>query len=198
MKDKKQYNGEMKKIIIACILALALGACSSDTGSSPKERADMSGYSTLTDTDHVFIESSVKEMAEMMDNHESFAVYFGFDECPWCLEAVPLLNEAAKENNEDVYYINTRKNSEWKSNLDIDDYDLLVEKLGDYLSFDDDGVKHLYTPHVFFMKDGSVVYDHEGTIEGHDAHDETLSDEEKETVKGYYEEGFAKMKGEKS
>ena len=41
-----------------------------------------------------------------------------------------------------------------------------------------------------------MVYDHEGTIDGHDAHDETLSAEEKEQVKEYYEEGFSKMKGE--
>lgn len=185
----------MKKQITACVLAMALVGCTNTADSTEIKRADMSGYSTLNDSEHVFIESDVKEMAEMMDEKDTFTVYFGYDNCPWCLEAVPLLDEIAKDNKEYVYYIDTRKDPEWKSNLDLKDYDLVVDKLGDYLSYDEDGVKHLYTPHVFFIKDGSVVYDHEGTIEGHDAHEESLTDEETEQVKSYYEEGFSKLKG---
>lgn len=186
----------MRKLIISACTALFLLAGCAGTSKTEESRADMSGYETLTDSNHVFYETDVKSIAEMMDEKKTFVVYFGFDTCPWCLEAVPILDEVAKENDEKVWYVNTRKDPEWKSNLDIDDYDLLTEKLGDYLPYDDDGVRHLYTPHVFFIKDGSVVYDHEGTIDGHDAHDETLSAEEKEQVKEYYEEGFSKMKGE--
>lgn len=175
--------------------ALLAGCSANETKTTwEKVKSDMSGYSTLTDEEHVFYDLTVKDMAEMMDEGETFVVYFGFDHCAWCLEAVPLLNEAAKEAEMTVGYINTRADEEWQSNLDIDDYDLVVEKLGDYLSYDNDGVKHLYTPFVCFIKDGSVVYTHEGTIPDHNAKEETLTDEEKEEVKGYYEHGFGEIK----
>lgn len=186
----------MKKAISVLLMAALASGCASAAVEPQDEKtaSDMSGYATLTDTDHVFYDMSVKQMAQAMDDGETFVVYFGFETCSWCLEAVPLLNETAKQYDTQVGYINTRANEEWTSNLDIDDYDLVVEKLGDHLEYDNDGIKHLYTPHVFFIKEGKVVFDHEGTIEGHNAKEESLSEEEKDTVRDYYKEGFEALK----
>ena len=60
--------------------------------------------------------------------------------------------------------------------MDMKDYDVVVNLFGQYLQYDDDGKKHLYTPHVFFIKDGDVVYEVEGL---------------NEQLKENYEKGFA-------
>lgn len=177
----------MKKLLI--LLLVVLIGCSS---SSP--RADMSGYEGFTDENHVYVESVMKEVAEKMDKKATFAVYFGFNKCPWCVEAVPILNDVAKEYKCDVLYVDTRKNEEWKSNIDIDDYDLFIEKFGDYVPLDENDIKHLYTPHVFFIKGGEVVSEHAYTVDGHDAHERKLTEEEIDTLKAYYREGFESMK----
>lgn len=178
----------LKKILI--VLLLILTGCSSTTPSLTK--ADMSGYEDFTDTEHVFYDMTVKEMIDKIDNKDTFVVYFGFSECPYCNVAVPLLNDVAKDYDSIVYYIDTRSNEEWESNMDIDDYDLVVEYLGEYLDYDDDGKKHLYTPHVFFFKDGEVVKEHEGTIDGKT---DEMSTQDVEELKEIYTEGFGDING---
>ena len=163
----------IKKIIVACMILL----CGCTTSSINK--SDMSGYEGFTDENHVFYDMTVKDMLSKMNDKDTFIVYFGFSDCPYCIQAMPILNTVAKENNQSVGYINTRKDSSWESNTDIDDYDDVVDVFGEYLEYDDEGKKHLYTPHVFFIKDGSVVYQYEGMSD-------TLSD--------IYQEGFEAVK----
>ncbi len=165
-----------------------------DISEECSEPADMSGYEYYAESeDYVYVKSSVKDMAEMMDEGKSFVIYFGFARCPWCRDAMPVLNEAAKETGTDtVYYVDTRAKEEWKSNLDIDDYDLFVEKAGDYLTLDDNSIKHLYTPMVLFIKDGKIV--ETVSAPDYDAHEEAISDELREELKNTYLEAFAKVK----
>lgn len=177
----------MKKIIVF-LVALCMG-CANLTN-----KLDMSDYEGFNDENHVFVESEMSEIDEKMEKGETFAVYFGFSQCPWCIEIVPILNEVAKENKASVLYVNTRKNSEWKSNIDIDNYDLFVERFGDYVPLDDDGIKHLYTPHVFFVKNGEVSYEHAYTVDGHDAHERKMTEAEISEVKAYYQAGFDSLK----
>lgn len=163
----------IKKIIVVCMVLLC-GCTSSST-----HKSDMSGYEGFTDENHVFYDMTVKDMISKMNDQDTFIVYFGFSECPYCIQAMPILNTVSKENNQTVGYINTRKDSSWESNMDIDDYDEVVDVFGEYLEYDDEGKKHLYTPHVFFIKDGNVVYQYEGVSD-------TLSD--------IYQEGFDSLK----
>ncbi len=159
----------IKKIIVVCMVLLC--GCTKTT----THKSDMSGYEGFTDENHVFYDMTVKDMISKMNQKDTFVVYFGFSECPYCIQAMPILNTVAKENNQTIGYINTRKDSSWESNTDIDDYDEVVDIFGEYLEYDDEGKKHLYTPHVFFIKEGNVVYQFEGVSD-------TLSD--------IYQEGF--------
>jgi len=180
----------MKKILslLFCFLILSVNACAS------QNKSDMSGYEGFDDKDHVFYDMSVKDVSDAMERKETFAVYFGFSKCPWCIAALPYLNEEAKAAGVKVGYVDTRKDPSWSSNIDIDDYDLFVEKFSDYLEYDDNGIKHLYTPHVFFVKNGETVFEHNGTVEGHDATERSLSQEEVQQLKDIYREGFEAMK----
>ncbi|MBR2801915.1 MAG: transporter accessory protein [Erysipelotrichaceae bacterium] len=158
------------------------------------EKADMSGYEGFSDEEHVFLVSDVKTMLEKMEKGETFVVYFGFTRCPWCIEAVPILNETAKEYGRTVDYVDTRSSEEIHSNIEIPDYDKLTEKVGEYFPLDDKEIPHLYTPFLFFIRDGKVVATHQGTLEGHDAHERQMTEAEKTELKALYQKYFELLK----
>lgn len=197
----------MKKILfifLILLLSLSLFACEKEKDEEERgcdinencndEKADMSEYETYIDSnEYVYVKSNVKEMYEKVNNKETFVIYFGFARCPWCRDIMPILDEASKKsNNEIVYYVNTREKEEWKSNLDIDDYDLFVEMAFDYLRYDDNNIKHLYTPMVFFIKNGEIVK----TVSApdYDAHDEKIPDNIREELLNTLLDGFNSLK----
>ena len=195
----------MKKLYIALILfLLVLCGCTKKENESNKgcdindpcsnDHADMSEYQSYIDSEeYVFVVSNVKEMKEKMDHKDDFVVYFGFAGCPWCKDLMPILNDAAKQSDVNtVYYVNTRENKEWKSNIDIDDYDIFVEIADEYLDFDDAGIKHLYVPMVFFIKDGEI----NGVVDkpDYDATKEEMTDIQKEELLKKFIEEFNKLK----
>ena len=190
----------MKKLLIFAISALLFTGCTAST-STPKPTSDPeptypSEVSLTTPEEAMLpklVDSSVKDMLKRVENKESFVVYFGFEGCPWCAEAKPILKQVMVDYDHDVYYIDTRKNPEWTSNTMIDDYDKLTEFLGDELKKDDEGTPRLYTPYFIFIKDGEVVMTHQGTVEGYDAHERKMTDEEKDTFKATLGEGFIKV-----
>ncbi len=146
----------------------------------------MSGYVLLNGVEHVFYDLDVKTMVQAMKDKKTFVVYFGDSGCEWCAEAVPILNQAAQENEMQVGYVNTRSNPEWEKNTDIDNYDMLVEAAGEFLEYDSDGVRHLYTPSVFFIRNGEVVGFHEGTVENHNARNRQMTVDEQEVLRNTY------------
>lgn len=175
-------------LLLACLCLLA-GACAAGP-----LRSDMSAYEGFSDEDHVFYDADVRQLYEKMKEGGSFAVYFGFAKCPWCVAALPILNEEAKAAEVRVAYVDTRKDPSWSSNIDMDDYDLFLQMFGEYLDYDDNGIKHLYTPHVFFVKDGQTVFEHANTVEGHTAYERAMNEEEEALLHTYYRTGFEKMK----
>lgn len=180
--------------IVFCFILFLMSACAKSQKTEPVsgEMSDMSGYLNFADQDaHIFYDMTVQDMAQAMDEGKSFVVYFGYDTCEWCLDAVPVINDAAKETGWTVGYVNTRAKPSWNKNTDIDDYDLLVEKVGSYLEFDAQGIRHLYAPTLFFIKNGQVAAMHEGTLEGHNAKLVAMTAEEREELKGILVEKFS-------
>ena len=109
---------------------------------------------------------TVKDMLARIEAKDSFAIVFGFADCPSCQAAMPILEATAGSAGMSVGYVDTRANPEWQSNMDIDDYDELAAALGEYFELDEDGRQHLYVPHVFFIRDGEVVLQHQGLGDG--------------------------------
>ena len=181
----------IKKIMISlCTIALLVGC----GGSTPHTKSDMSGYKELKDDDPAFYDFTVKDLTKAIDNKETLVVYLGFTNCPWCNEAIPILNDLAKANGQEVAYINTRLDPSWESNIDIDDYDLFVEYFDGYLDYDEEGIKHLYVPVVIFIKDGEIKLWHEGTVDDHDATERKMTEDEIEELTKTYQEGFEAIK----
>ena len=215
-----ERKGFIKKIIIAGAFAAAstmvLGGCSGGSsggsGSGNTEntsksaqikdslasypKADMSGYTGLEgyDKDLQFVEMSVQDIKKEMDNKGTFVFWASYSACPYCNTLIQYLNDVALDEGVKVGYLDTRKNPEWKSNMEIDDYDLFVQMFDDYLKLDENEKKHLYVPHTFFIKDGRVVYSHEGVVENLESTSEELSDENKEEVRKAVRKGFESMR----
>jgi predicted bacteriocin transport accessory protein len=152
-------------IVAAALLAFGLAACASTKAGGMKagvpsdaERADMSAYATYdAGEEYLFAKSNIRDMYNRMNRNETFAIFFGFAKCPWCRDFMPVINEASRKSGwGTIYYANTRENETWKSNLDMDDYDLLVEMAFDYLPYDEEGIKHLDAPTAYFVKNGKI------------------------------------------
>ena len=52
------------------------------------------------------------DIVKKIQNEETFAVYFGFEECPWCRSVLPNLLKAANDLKIDkIYYVNIKVNN---------------------------------------------------------------------------------------
>ena len=61
------------------------------------------------DKDNPIIYKEAKDIIEMMDKKETFMVYFGYKESPWCRNMIETLLEVAKDYNmEKVYYVDIK------------------------------------------------------------------------------------------
>ncbi len=66
--------------------------------------------SITIDRENPFIYKSAEEIVEMIDHQETFAVYFGFNTCPWCRSILPTFIEVAKDLKiESIYYVDVKE-----------------------------------------------------------------------------------------
>jgi thiol-disulfide isomerase/thioredoxin len=133
---------------------------------------------TLTiDKENPFIYSTAEEISKKMDNNETFIVYFGFKECPWCRSVLEELISAAKDKNvEKIYYVDVKeirdvKEIDEEGNIKTtkegsEGYNQLIEKMNDVLEEyklkkDDEeievGEKRIYAPNVVAVSDGKAI-----------------------------------------
>ena len=127
------------------------------------------------DSDNQFVYKSAKEILDMIDEEETFAVYFGFSSCPWCRSIISTLIEVADDLEiATIYYVDVREIRDTKeidSNGNIvttkegtADYYKLLDKLenvlDDYTITDKDGIevsaneKRIYAPNIVVVVDG--------------------------------------------
>lgn len=125
--------------------------------------------------DNPFVYASAEDIIEMMEEKESFVIYFGFSSCPWCRSMISNLIDVSLELGiSDIYYVDVK---EIRDVLSVDergeivkekegseDYYTLLEKLDmvleDYVLTDKDdnevlaGEKRIYAPNVVSVVDG--------------------------------------------
>lgn len=141
-----------------------------------------------------FKNTSMKDALSVFQNKETAILYFGYPDCPWCKEAMPILGELADENNQQVLYIRTRDDEKELLYTEAEKKEL-ISYTKDYMQKDEDGKYQLYVPFVVFVKDGEVVNAHIGTVAGHDAHERTMTAEEEKGLRRIYDEMFHEMEG---
>lgn len=128
-------------------------------------------------------------------------IYFGYPKCMLCRSMiVPLLKSADMVGIDHIYYydatdIRDEKHLDNDGNIVIDkegskEYAILLNKLNlvlpNYEELHDETQKRLYFPSVIFVKDGTVIGFHEGTVNSHKNPNVLLNQEqEKELVTIY-------------
>ncbi len=133
----------------------------------------------LINDDNIVKYTTYKEINKILDNKENALIYFGFESCPWCRNAVPILIQAASSTGlNKIYYLNIKndRNELKKENNEIitvkkgkKEYNLLVERLKDkldtYSGLNDENIKRIYAPTVMFIKNGEVINIHTSTVD---------------------------------
>lgn len=173
-----------KYIFLLCLLVL--GGCADQSVQIPDDKkADVSGYLYLSDEKNNFYKSSFKEAMQFMDEKKDALFYIGYFNCPWCQEAIPLLQEAAKETNTIIYSISLYDKDNQRT-FDVEEQKAFVELAKDKLDKDDKDEPTLYVPYVFTLKDGVINKSHIATVTGHNAHEREMTVDEKQQLKQVY------------
>lgn len=154
--------------------------------------------------DNPIVYASYEDIVNILENGTG-VIYFGFKECPWCRNAVPVLIDAASELGIDKIYYYDNKNMRDKKSLDEDnniiveeegtkEYQKLVELMYDYLptyeGLNDDTIKRLYFPTVVFVKDGKIINLHTSTVNSQEDPYKNLTNTQYAELKQIYMDGF--------
>lgn len=132
--------------------------------------------------DNPFIYKTESEIVEMINNKETFIVYFGFNKCPWCRSVLPSMIESAKKQNIDkIYYVDvldirdkyelddnhkaikTKEGSEGYNKLlellssVLENYSPLTYKKGKKTISVKIDEKRIYAPNVVIVKNGNAI-----------------------------------------
>lgn len=158
---------------------------------------------TISD-DNPFITVDEDEIVNLINNKETFYVYFGFPECPWCRSVLESFIKVSKDNKiEKVYYVNVKeirdtlelnKGKTKKTKEGTEGYYKLLELLGnvlsDYKLTDNNGKvvktneKRIYAPNFIYVEKGKATKITQGISEKQtdsnmDLSKEIISDQEK-------------------
>lgn len=159
------------------------------------------------DDDNPYVYATYDEVMDILKN-KTGVIYFGFPECPWCRNMVPVLADAAKELGiKNIYYFNALDMRDIKSLDDngnivtekegTKEYYELIETLGDsigsYEGLNDDSIKRLYFPTVVFVKDGKILNAHIGTLDSQEDPYVVLNKNQKNELKNIYIDNINKV-----
>ena len=147
-----------------------------------KNQNDKEYRSVNIDEKNPFVYKTEDEIVTMIENKETFIVYFGFNTCPWCRSVIETLVEVSKKENIDrIYYVNVRPNGEdIRDTITVNEdgtyertkegtkgynklLNLLDKVLSDYNLKDKDGEKvdvlekRIYAPNVVSIVNGKAT-----------------------------------------
>ena len=207
----------MKKGIILILLAMILGACAAAPQSTPDPAetptpkieetpvptptqnaavnanpADMSAYEGFDDPLNVFVEITLEDSLSKIDQGESFLIYYGKPNCPWCVEAIPVLNQAAKEIGILVYYVDTSKSENYSEAM----FDTLIRRFQGWLLTNEEGEESFYVPDVALILKGQVASNHISTVNSHDPYTAPMNEAEQNELKQIYTEMIKSLEAE--
>lgn len=185
----------MKKILLSLLIVLSvftLTSCGEKEVKNPDAIKFKEEYEKLNgeknkngityreveiDEENPFVFATAEEIQEKIDNKETFAVYFGFNSCPWCRSVITTLVEVADDLDIDkIYYVDVldirdtyelnSKNKPEKTKDGSEGYNELITSLASVLSdytlttekgkTVQVGEKRIYAPNLVSVVDGEA------------------------------------------
>lgn len=219
---KKKYVVTMLVVIISALVALIVigifHSSSNDAKKFKKEYESLNGQKNANGKEYISVDikddskiyyATYQEIMDLL-NHGTGVIYFGFPECPWCRNMIPVLLDAADETSiEKIYYFNALSMRDTKSLKDgvivtekegTEEYYQLLNALssilGPYEGLNDDTILRLYFPTVVFVKNGTIVGSHEGTLDSQEDPYVALTTEQKEELKKIYTDFIHEVLGD--
>ena len=184
----------MKKILLSVVLIFmifTLTACGNDAlkfkedyeGMNGKVNASGKGHRTVEiSEENPFVYATDEEIVKMIENNETFYVYFGSTLCPWCRSVIEKFIEVANEKGvKKVYYVDiwdSEGNEIMRDKYKVNDegtLEVVVEGTESYrklLAYFDSvlstynltvdgnkistGEKRIYAPNFIYVEDGEA------------------------------------------
>ncbi len=149
----------------------------------PTETCESTEESSQEDFQEISMDEALCFFSEKKDG----ILYFGYEQCPYCQQAKPILAKVAKKEKKTVYYIKVRDDQ--KNLLYTDQQrEQLSQFIGKYMeeNEDEDNKLWLYVPLVLSVKNGEAIKGHEGTVKNHDASKRKMTKKEKKKLKKIY------------
>lgn len=110
----------LSMLLLVCFVTACGNKSSSDALKFKEEYESLNGQA-LGDTglkyrsvaiseDNPFVYKTAGEIVKMIERRESFVVYFGFSNCPWCRSVIGTLINVAKDNGlSTIYYVDVKE-----------------------------------------------------------------------------------------
>ncbi len=168
------------------------------------EKNDYFKYRNLSiKEDNPFVYTTAEDVVKKIENEETFIVYFGDPECPWCRSVIEQAIESANENSiEKIYYVriwNGFHNEILRDEYELKDGTPIIKSKGtkayyklleyfdklleDYTLTDENdntvsvGEKRLFAPNFISIKNGKAEELIDGISEKQESFDSELSEE---------------------
>lgn len=202
----------MKKVFMVLLLVLVLIVSGCDNKSDEikfkEEYEELNGKNingkevriVNIDEDNPFIYKEASDIVKMINNKETFIVYFGFAKCPWCRSMIETLISVSKDYDIDtIYYVDVL---DIRDTLKLDNNEVITDKegskdymkliklldnvLSDYNLKDEDGnsietnEKRIYAPNVISVVKGKATMLEEGLSDSQDDPYQKLTSDMKE------------------
>ena len=137
-----------------------------------------SEYKALLNDSIVEIES-YQDLENTLKSQQTALYFLGYEGCPWCDDALPVLVEEAKQMNVKIHYINTKG-----LNNDTQNYQKMQTLLSPILDTD----KKIYFPNVIAIKNGQIQQNHIGTVDNYNPSEREMTYKEKQQLRIIYKD----------
>lgn len=220
-------------IIVGIIIVLVIGIClvlfsgilNNDAKTFKNEYESLNGEKSKSGKEHPMVEidsdnivkyATIDEVVNIVEEGTG-VIYFGYSDCPWCRNAVPVLLDAASSTSLDtIYYLDMKEVRDIKK-LGKDNkivieyegakgYDKLLKALDEILepyyledkegNTYDTNEKRVYVPLVVFVLDGEIIDYHLDTVESQENPYEELNQEQYDELYEIYSEGIHEVLGD--
>ena len=176
----------MRKILIVLLSMLLITGCTKDNEPTQSNGyqmdtidVDMTIYHGMPFSGHAFKGITMQSFFDLMDNKGSAIIFIGYSGCGACQIMAPVLNQAAKETNTTIYYLDAQSYNE-------EEYDKYIEIAKDFLQVGEDNEPAVYTPSVMLVNDGIIIDNYIG-LKDIDANGSLTKEEEKKGINMYKE-----------
>lgn len=176
----------LKKILISTLIVtefLTAPIQAETNACDPTAECDDDASTTKEGFEEITMDDALNYFRE----GKSGILFFGFESCPWCKEARPILKKVAKAQKKDIYYVKVRDDDHNLLYTD-EQREELSQYIGKYMSKnkEEDNKLWLYVPLVVAVKDGKAIGGHQGTVKSHDATKRKMTKKEKKKLTKTY------------